>query len=129
MVHLCKLFEQYCGTMWYGNESRPLFGEFSFCLVFCFSFSFYFSIMSQLKWLGSEHSGCQKKKTAVSQELWIDWMVDNLIYHTKYGVIKDFLPREILLQNTWKNTIFFHVYLLSPISSWHITRLSRHSVR
>ena len=29
----------------------------------------------------------------------------------------------------WKNTIFFHVCLISPISCWHVTRPSHHSVR
>ena len=32
-------------------------------------------------------------------------------------------------KNTWKNTIFFHVCLISPISCSHVTCLSRHSVR
>ena len=32
-------------------------------------------------------------------------------------------------KNTWKNTIFFHVCLISPISCSHGTCLSRHSVR
>ena len=29
----------------------------------------------------------------------------------------------------WKNTIFFQVWFISPISCWHVTRLSRHPVR
>ena len=38
---------------------------------------------------------------------------------------------EESLNNTRKkkNAIFFHVRLISPISCWHVTRLSRHSVR
>ena len=28
-----------------------------------------------------------------------------------------------------KNIVFFHQCLISPISCWHVTRLSRHSVR
>ena len=36
---------------------------------------------------------------------------------------------EKSLNNTWKNTISFHLCLASPISCWHVTRLSRYSIR
>ena len=32
------------------------------------------------------------------------------------------------VQHTRYNIVFFQVYLISPISCWHVTRISRHSV-
>ena len=53
----------------------------------------------------------------------------NGFYHTNYGVIQGFPALRKVVTTHVKNTTFFHVCLISPISCWHVTRLSRHSVR
>ena len=50
--------------------------------------------------------------------------------NTNYGVIKGFpAPKNSLTKRVKKYHILYHVYLLSPISGWHVTRLAHHSVR
>ena len=40
-----------------------------------------------------------------------------------------FSPKKSRNKTRKKNIIFFHVCLISPVSCWHVTRLSRPSVR
>ena len=51
------------------------------------------------------------------------------IYHINYGVIQGFPALRKAVTTHVKKDPFFHVCLISPISCWHVTRLSRHSVR
>ena len=51
------------------------------------------------------------------------------IYHINYGVIQGFPALRKTVTTHVKKDPFFHVCLISPISCWHVTRLSRHSVR
>ena len=48
-------------------------------------------------------------------------------YLINYGVIQGFLALRKAF-HTWKNIVFFHGCLISPISCWYVIRLSRHSV-
>ena len=53
-----------------------------------------------------------------------------MFYYTNYCVIQGFPAlRESLNKTREKNAIFFHVCFISLISCWHVTRLSRRSVR
>ena len=53
-----------------------------------------------------------------------------IFYHINYSVIQGFPALRKAVTTHLKNyDIFFHVCLISPISCWHVTQLSRHSVR